>query len=162
MDMLSLELIPVAIVSLAALLDVRSRRIPNWLTLTAFIGGVAAQVLRAGPNGVVDALGGAALGLCLLLPFYAIRAIGAGDVKLLAAMGAWLGPQTLVSVAIYGALVGGAISIVLLVRRRTLARTFGDMLINPLRLRRSGATAPYGVAIASGVYLSMLLPSVVR
>jgi prepilin peptidase CpaA len=160
--MLSLELIPVAIVSLAALLDVRSRRIPNWLTLSAFVGGLAVQVLRGGPNGVIEALSGAALGLCLLLPFYAVRAIGAGDVKLLAAIGAWLGPQALVSVVMYGALVGGAISVVMLIRRRTLGRTFGDMVMNPLNLRRSGATAPYGVAIASGVYLSMLLPSVVR
>jgi prepilin peptidase CpaA len=143
---MSLDLLPAAIASVAALIDLRSRRIPNWLTLAAVLAGLAWHTLRDGPTGLSVALAGAALGLALLLPFYMVRGVGAGDVKLLAAIGALVGPQTLVSVAIYGALVGGAISLVLLARSR---------------LQMRGMTAPYGVAIASGVYLSMLLPSVI-
>ena len=155
------EMLPAAVASLAAVIDVRWRRIPNWLTLAAFAAGVLMQVLRLGASGVVVALAGAALGFCVLLPFYVIHAIGAGDVKLLAALGALLGPQALVSVAIYGALVGGLISALILAKRGLLRRSLSDITTNPLRLQRSGAKAPYGVAIALGVYLSMLLPSVI-
>lgn len=145
--------------SLAALIDLWSRRIPNWVTFGTLLGGVAINVWLHGFGGAMLALAGAALGLALLSPFYYIRAIGAGDVKLLAAVGSLIGPQALVSVAVYGALVGGAISVVILLRRRLLARTLGDMLRGAVP-RRSGVMAPYGVAIASGVYLSLLLPSV--
>jgi prepilin peptidase CpaA len=155
------DLIPAAVASLAAVLDVRCRRIPNWLTLTALGAGLLIQVLRAGPAGILVGLGGAALGMGVLLPFYMIRTVGAGDVKLLGALGALVGPQALVSIAIYGALVGGAISVVMLVRRGRLQASIFEILTRPTRLTRSGATAPYGVAIASGVYLSMLLPSVI-
>ena len=76
-------------------------------------------------------------------------------------LGALLGPAALVSVVIYGGLVGGVISVVMLARRHELQRSMSDILHNPFNLRRGGAKAPYGVAIASGVYLSTLLPSVI-
>jgi prepilin peptidase CpaA len=155
------DLIPPAVASVAAVCDVRWRRIPNWLTLSAFVGGVCVQVLRAGAAGVPVALGGAALGLCVFLPFYVVHAIGAGDVKLLGGLGALVGPQALVSVAIYAAFVGGAISVVVLARQGKLQFSFAEIMTRPLNLTRSGARAPFGVAIACGVYLSMLLPSVI-
>ncbi|MBV9897374.1 MAG: prepilin peptidase [Chloroflexi bacterium] len=145
---------------MAALIDVWSRRIPNWVTFGTLLGGVLINAWLHGFSGALLALTGAGLGLALLLPFYMMRAIGAGDVKLLAAIGALIGPSMLVSVAVYGALVGGAMSVFVLVRRRLLLRTLGDMLAGEVRAR-SGATAPYGVAIASGMYLSLLLPAVI-
>lgn len=150
----------VSAASLAAVIDIWTRRIPNWVTFGTLLGGVLINAWLHGFGGAINALEGAGLGLALLLPFYVMRAIGAGDVKLLAAVGSLLGPQALVSVAIYGALVGGAISVVVLLRRRLLVRTLGDMLHGGLP-RLSGATAPYGVAIASGVYLSLMLPAVI-
>jgi prepilin peptidase CpaA len=146
--------------SVGALIDVWSRRIPNWVTFGTLLGGVLINAWLHGFSGVLMALAGAVLGLAILLPFYAMRAIGAGDVKLLAAIGALVGPSMLVSVAVYGALVGGAMSVFVLARRRLLLRTVGDMLSGNVQ-RRSGATAPYGVAIASGMYLSLLLPAVI-
>ena len=110
----------------------------------------------------VAALAGAALGAALLLPFYAIRALGAGDVKLLAGLGALLGPQLLVSVAVYGALVGGVMSAIILLARGRLFMALDELLIQRRAPTLSGATAPYGVAIASGVYLSLILPGVLR
>ncbi|MBV8715942.1 MAG: prepilin peptidase [Chloroflexi bacterium] len=150
----------VSAASVAALIDVWSRRIPNWVTFGTLLGGVLINAWLHGFSGALLALTGAGLGLALLLPFYMMRAIGAGDVKLLAAIGALIGPSMLVSVAVYGALVGGAMSVFVLVRRRLLLRTLGDMLAGEVRAR-SGATAPYGVAIASGMYLSLLLPAVI-
>lgn len=156
-----LDLIPTAVVSVAAVLDLKWRRIPNWLTLGALGAGLLAQVARAGAAGVPVALGGAALGLLVLLPFYVLRAMGAGDVKLLAGVGSLVGPQALVSVMLYAALAGGLLSAVALVRQRKMRALIDTLMLQPLALRRSGITAPYGVAIASGVYLSMLLPSVI-
>ena len=75
--------------------------------------------------------------------------------------GAVLGPLALVSVVIYGAVVGGVIAAVMLAKRHELRRSLTDIVTHPTNLRRGGATAPYGVAIASGVYLSMLLPGVI-
>ena len=151
----------VSAASLAAIADVRTRRIPNWLTLVALLLGVAGNTWLHGPAGALTALAGAALGIGLLLPFYAMGAIGAGDVKLLGALGAVLGPLALVSVAVYGALVGGLMSAVILAVRGRLLVTVNEILIAHRPLTRSGATAPYGVAIASGVVLSLFLPGVI-
>ena len=152
--------IATAAASLAAIVDVRSRRIPNWLTASLALGGVVFNVWRSGPSGIGLALAGAALGLAVLLPFYAVRAIGAGDVKLLAGLGAILGPQVLVSVAIYAALAGGLISAVMLADSGRLLSVVREMLIEHRPPTRGGATAPYGVAIASGMYLTLILPGV--
>jgi prepilin peptidase CpaA len=150
-----------AAASVAAILDLRSRRIPNWLTATALLAGVLLNGMLSGLEGAVASVLGAAVGLAMLLPFYAMRAIGAGDVKLLAALGALLGASLLVSVAIYGALVGGAISIVILLVRRRLFINLQEMFIEHRPPTLSGATAPYGVAIASGVYMALVLPAVI-
>ena len=159
--MTAFEIIPAAVVTVAAVVDLRWRRIPNWLTLGALVAGLVLQSVRFGTLGVLIALAGAGLGLALLLPFYVIRAIGAGDVKLLGAVGALVGPHDLVSVAIYTALVGGAISAAMLAGQGRLQQAFGDILVRPRHMTRGGAKAPYGLAIASGVYLSMMLPSVI-
>jgi prepilin peptidase CpaA len=152
--------IATAAASLAAVVDVRSRRIPNWLTGSLVLGGLVFNLWRGGMVGVGLALAGAALGLAILLPFYAVRAIGAGDVKLLAGLGAILGPQALLSVAIYAALAGGVISAIMLARGGRLLSVMREMLIEHRPPTRGGATAPYGLAIASGMYLSLVLPGV--
>src|ERR1700687_3782834 len=146
--------------SLAAIVDVRSRRIPNWLTGSLVVSGLLFNVWRAGITGVGLALAGVALGLAMLLPMYAVHAIGAGDVKLLAGLGAVLGPQVLVSVAIYGAIAGGLISSVLLARDGRLLSVLREILIEHRPPTRGGTTSPYGVAIASGMYLTLVLPGV--
>jgi prepilin peptidase CpaA len=150
----------VSAAGLAAVSDVWSRRIPNWVTFGTLALGLLLNTWLHGVEGAAVALAGAALGLCLLLPFYAMGVMGAGDVKLLAALGAVLGPQSLISVAVYGALVGGAVSIVILLLRGHLFVALSDILVRHRPPTLSGATAPYGVAIASGVLLSLVLPGV--
>jgi len=154
--------IATAAASLAAIVDVRTRRIPNWPTGSLVLGGLVFNGRRGGIVGVGLAVAGAALGLAILLPFHAVRAIGAGDVKLLAGLGAVLGPQVLVSVAIYGAIAGGLISAVLLAREGRLLNVLHEILIEHRPPTRGGTTAPYGVAIASGMYLTLILPGVLR
>ncbi|HEY3062395.1 MAG TPA: prepilin peptidase [Chloroflexota bacterium] len=146
--------------SLAAVLDVRFRRIPNWLTGSVCAAGLVLNAWYAGPNGLLLALAGGALGLAILLPFHALHAIGAGDVKLLAALGMLIGPHALVSVAVYGGIVGGLISVVILLTRGRLLLMLNEVFVLHRPPTRSGATAPYGVAIASGMYLSLVLPGI--
>ncbi|MBI4491272.1 MAG: prepilin peptidase [Chloroflexi bacterium] len=149
--------------SVALVTDLRSRRIPNWLTATTFVGGVLANLGLGGLDGGLSALAGAGLGFLVLIPFYALRGVGAGDVKLLAALGALVGPHDLVSVAVYGALVGGFMSLVVLARSGILAVALHQVFkLRMLPTVWSGARAPYAVALASGVYLAMLLPPVLR
>jgi len=146
--------------SVAALIDVRTRRIPNWLTFGTLLVGVLLNVGLYGFGGLLTAISGAALGLALLLPFFVMRVMGAGDVKLLAAIGALLGAQALANVAIYAALVGGAMSLAILTARGQLLVGVSDVFLGHRFPRLIGATAPYGVAIAAGVYLSLILPPV--
>ena len=146
--------------SVAAIVDVRSRRIPNWLSAAALLAGLLVHAWQDGANGILVALGGAALGLAILLPLYAIKAMGAGDVKLLTGIGALVGPQVLVSVAVYALIVGGVMSLIVLTQRRRLLTFVHDVVVLRRPPTRSGATAPYAVAIACGVYLSLVLPSV--
>jgi prepilin peptidase CpaA len=154
-------LLAAAAATIALVTDLRARRIPNLLSACTFLTGVGINVVQGGAMGAGYALAGAGLGLALLLPLYAIRAMGAGDVKLVVALGALLGPRALASVAVYAALVGGLIAVVILARRRRLMFTLAEMFVQHVPPSRSGATAPYAVAIAGGVYLSIVLPPVI-
>jgi prepilin peptidase CpaA len=160
-------LIAALVATFALVSDVRRRRIPNWLTLSALGLGLAVNLLLRGLDGGATALLGALLGFGLLFPFYSLRligqhAVGAGDVKLLAALGAILGPQALISVAIYGAVVGGLQSVWVLGRQGRLGITLHQALVMHVLPAPSGAKAPYAVAIAGGVFLAMVLPAAIQ
>src|SRR5262245_52432642 len=113
----------VSAAGVAAVADIRSRRIPNWLTFGSLALGLLLNTWLYGLEGALGSLAGAALGMGLLLPFYALGVVGAGDVKLLGGLGAMLGPQSLVSVAIYGAIAGGLMSVVILAMNGRLLDT---------------------------------------
>ena len=129
------QLLAVAAATLAALADVRSRRIPNWLTGSALLAGIVVNAWLKGPGGLLFALLGVLLGGGILLPFYAHKAVGAGDVKLAAALGALVGPQGVVTVLLYAAVVGGVISAVMLARRRRFGMSLFDLVRRPARMR---------------------------
>ena len=142
----------------AAATDIVSKRIPNWLTLGLLLVGVLLNFWLHGVEGAVGAVAGAALCIGLLLPFYAMGVVGAGDAKLLGGLGALVGPQALLSVSVYGALPGGVMSVIILLRNGRLSGALSDLLVRRQLPARGGATAPYAVAIASGVVLSVTLP----
>lgn len=95
----------------ACVTDLRSRRIPNALTLSAALAGLLAHWLIGGPEGALFSASGWLVGLLVFLPFFMLRGMGGGDVKLLAALGAWLGPQETVWLAIYTGIAGGVLAV---------------------------------------------------
>ncbi|MGZ3741466.1 MAG: A24 family peptidase [Bdellovibrionota bacterium] len=87
--------------------DVLTRRIPNWFTFPAIALGICAQAWYAGAAGALSGLGGLALGFALFFPMYALGYMGAGDVKLQMAVGAWMGWWLGLYVAVGAVFVGG-------------------------------------------------------
>src|ERR1700722_11609734 len=94
------------LVAIAAVFDIRSRRIPNWLVLAGIIVGLAWNVYSSGWSGLLRASEGLGLGFVLYFPLYLIRARGAGDVKLLAAVGAIAGPVNGFWIVLHTAVLG--------------------------------------------------------
>lgn len=113
----------------AGWMDWRSRRIPNWLTIPSLLLGLAANTMFGGWPGAKLALEGAGLGLGLLLPFVLARGIGAGDWKLMGALGAVLGPARLLLVLVGTILIAGAMAIVEMVRRKRVKQTLLNVYV---------------------------------
>ncbi len=101
----------VAIGLVACLTDVTSRRVPNVLTATAIAVGVFAHTLLPEGRGFVAALLGFGAGLAVFFPLFALGGLGGGDVKLMAALGTWIGWSPIVWTALYGAVAGGVIAL---------------------------------------------------
>jgi prepilin peptidase CpaA len=163
----------IAYVSMVALLDIRTHRIPNALSATAAVLGLSLQVWVNGAPGVLSALGGAAVGLGIFLPFYVLRAFGAGDVKAMATVGIFLGAQaTLLAVAftlVSGAIVGMIVLLLSSGATSALYRLAGAAAapISSLRDRRNAASSQarrfaYGGAIAIGTLATLLATSAGR
>jgi prepilin peptidase CpaA len=102
----------IAIGLLACVTDVRSRRIPNALTFGAALAGLLVHRLILGTDGALLSASGWLVGLLIFFPFFALGGMGGGDVKLLAALGAWLGPRETLWLAAYSALAGGVMGVV--------------------------------------------------
>jgi prepilin peptidase CpaA len=110
--MTSFHLIALGVAVVAAGWDVATRRIPNALTFGAALVAFAAHAWIGGWPGAAAALAGWAVGVALFFPIFALGGMGAGDVKLLGAVGAWLGPLAAVWVALYSGIAGGALGVI--------------------------------------------------
>jgi prepilin peptidase CpaA len=163
-----LGLFLVGLVAVAVLSDVRFGRIPNGLLLAIAGLGLAARLALAGPtSGLVAALGGLAAGLAIWIGPFALRWVGAADVKLVAAMGAWLGPLATLRLSLAAALAGGLMGLVYLAMRRRAALEVVQVELLQLRVTRrfsQGTEAavrergmPYAVAILAGLLAEMFL-----
>ena len=125
--MIKIWLLAAAFSLIAGWTDWRSRRIPNWLTVPGLVVGVLANFIIFGWPGCKSALLGAGLGLLILLPFVAIRSLGAGDWKLVGALGAFLGPQRLLLVLLGTFLVNGIMAVGLIIWTRRVWRTLRNL-----------------------------------
>src|SRR2546426_6635098 len=103
----------VAFAAVAAVFDGRTHRIPNWLVLLGAVACIAGQLIQPAllPFGIAGALKGIGVGFALLLPLYLLRATGAGDVKLMAMVGAYLGPWGVTSAALLSFIGRGVLAL---------------------------------------------------
>jgi len=108
--------------AVASLIDLRSQRIPNALTLPCALAALAYHLLIQGPHGLWFSLAGLGVGLGLMLAPFLFRVMGGGDVKLLAAVGAWVGPQIVLVAFLLTSLAGGVYALAVLARRADALR----------------------------------------
>jgi prepilin peptidase CpaA len=164
--------------------DVKSHRIPNWLVFSGAALGLLCNAVLPEGMGFVSILPGALgwwkamlgllLGMALTLPIYMLRAMGAGDVKLMAMVGAFLGPKSLAFATLLIFILGGVLSVVTALRYKSLGLMFNNvrnMILGSYVKATLGTTPsmdaapvsagkmPYGVAIALGTYLYIALAS---
>jgi len=159
----------VLILGLAAAVftDVRTRRIPNWLT-AAITGAGFGIAFGGGAVTPAQAALGMIAGLLLMMPGHVIGATGAGDVKLMAAVGSVVGPEMVLRAFLYSAVAGGVFAIVVAAWRGRLAATVRDAcrlatseagvreaIESPSRANRFA----YGPAIAAGTLVSLMVTS---
>lgn len=133
--------------------DLRERRVPNCLTFPATGLGLLWQLVSRGREGLVDSFLGLGLGLLLLFPLFALSKFGAGDVKLMAAIGALRGFHFLWRVALLGMVSGGVLALGAIAYHRELGFVTLGLLTGTYRSQR---TYPYSPAIALGVLLADL------
>jgi prepilin peptidase CpaA len=126
----------------AAAEDIRSRRIPNWLTIALGLSGIMQSWMLGHTVTPLQSILGWLSGLGLLFVLFAIGAVGAGDVKLLAGVGAWIGPLLVAEVFALEALIGMAIVLVQSMQQhrvRTLLRNSAVIAINLIHVSQLGA-----------------------
>jgi prepilin peptidase CpaA len=155
-----------AVLVVAAGIDGYKLKVPNWITFPLVLTGWLYGALSGGWAGLGDSLFGTVVGLALLLPAYAIGGMGAGDVKLLAGVGAWMGPQITFYAFCVSAIVGGVIALAMVCMRRGWTKHKNQFLaiaheilavgnaqqLSEIAAQRKSSMLllPYGIPIAIG------------
>lgn len=168
------EIAPVSfltgILIVAVIIDLRSHKIPNWLTFSSMIIGIGYHTYIQGYLGLLFSISGLFLGIALFIPFYFAAGMGAGDVKLLGSVGSILGVKGVFIACLGTAIIGGVYAIILLAihgyLRETMKR-YWSMLATFMITRKFMYIPPegskkmpvlcYGVAIAVGTVLSIFM-----
>ena len=170
MELLVIIMLSAALL-IATITDIRSQRIPNWLTFPLILTGLVAHTIVGGLDGLKLAGGGFALGFIAMAIPYFMGVMGAGDVKLMAGVGAWLGTTTTMTAFIFTCIAGGLYAMgVLLLNRRYLKivltniiNTFSVFIatrefnFTPTSTEQALPRLCYGVAIAAGTAVAVVL-----
>ncbi|MBU8914609.1 A24 family peptidase [Bacillus sp. FJAT-29953] len=164
-----MQLIILGIVLIICLItDIKSRKILNKVTIPAIILGFAYSVITNGFQGLLFSGKGFLVGLILLLIPFILGGMGAGDVKLMAAIGALMGTEFVFYSFIYTALIGGVIGLLLIIKNKGFITLVKSSLFNLLFLRsnlgeiiisqdkKGSVSFPYGVAIVLGTLCALV------
>lgn len=153
---------------IAVVTDVRSRRIPNWLTFSSIGAALLVHALHSGSRGLIFGISGVAVGVAVLVIPYLMGGLGAGDAKLMGAVGGFLGPHCGFVAFLFTALFGGVYAMILLGFQGAIGKTINRYwkmlrllcLRTPLYLppqeEESGPKLRYGIAIAAGTFSALL------
>lgn len=156
----------------AMFFDIKSHRIPNCLVFLGAISAVLFHLISPHGIGSLRSAEGLAVGLIAFLPLYAMRAMGAGDVKLMAMAGAFLGPASAVGAVLTVLIAGGVLSLAAALKNRSMQRMLSNMrllMTHALVGASTGTTVtldaipltagkvPYAVAIAAGTIIHLWL-----
>ena len=156
----------------AVISDIRCARIPNWLTFPAMIVAAAFHVSQSGAAGLAFAGGGMVIGFSIFFVFYLSGGMGAGDIKLMAAIGGLLGPRDVLFAAGFTAIAGGIYAVVrmsmnknargALIRCATMAKGLlsTGYLVNIAPEKKNATPLRYGIAIGAGT-LAVLLQRII-
>jgi prepilin peptidase CpaA len=165
-------IVPVlAIAAAACITDVTTRRIPNMLTFGAAGAAILVRGVLGGSTGVLEASAGWLVGFLMLFPLFFVRGMGAGDVKLVAALGAWFGPFDAVWLAVYTSIAGGIVGVGYALARGYLATAVSNIGIIGFHWRTAGfkpvpgltlenherPRLPYAVPILLGTLVTLWL-----
>jgi len=150
----------------AAIIDWKTLKVPNWLTFHFLVAGLAYWSWHAGWAGFMSSFAGAMLGLAVLMPLYAIGGMGAGDCKLYAGFGAWVGTAIVLQAFVVSAIVGGVIALGMIAwsgnfaKHWAMTQTIVEEIVtirNPANLSELAAKRkptmtllPYGIPLCIG------------
>lgn len=144
---MTIEIFAAITISVAACVtDLRSRRIPNWLTFGAAAAGITWHLVQAGPGAALWSLAGWLACVALFAPVFIVGGMGAGDVKLVGALGAWLGVSHGIYLILYSAICGGVMAVAV-----SLARGYFRTALANLRLIVTSWR--FGIAMVPGLTL---------
>lgn len=163
------ELFAVVIALVACLFDMSTQRIPNKLTFTTAALAILFHTAAPAGAGWMHATLGLVAGLLVFFPLFALGSMGAGDVKLMAAVGAWIGAVPILYVALYGSIAGGVLAVIVAIKRKHLARAIRNLKmlvtywwvegVKPLPALTLESTdslrMPYALAIAAGLAVTL-------
>lgn len=160
-----IELTLLALVTAAALFDVLTRRIPNWLTVTGVVCGLGLNGALGGWAGLGWACAGLGLALLIYVPLFLLRAMGGGDVKLMSGVGALIGPKNWIVLFLVTSILGGLLALLLVLMKGRMARTMQNVWtifreVARLRPPYEGnpeldATSGAGVTLAHGAVIAL-------
>ena len=164
-----INIILMTLLIIAVVNDIRFQKIPNAMTYPAMIIGIAYHSVVNGLQGFLFSMEGIIVGIALLIAFYIMGGMGAGDVKFMGSIGAFLGPKAVFTVFIYAALIGGIYALAVLAhhgflkaalkRYWTILRTYvlsGNFVYIPDSQEERNLRLYYGIPIALGAVLATL------
>jgi prepilin peptidase CpaA len=145
-----IPVITVAIAAVAAAVDMKTGRIPNALTFGATLAALLFHAIDGGVSGFGWALAGCGIGLAVFFPFFALGGLGAGDVKLVAALGTWLGPLGVLRLAAGAGIAGGVVALVVMLHARYLGTAARNLLLLLTHWRVNGVRPLPELTLAGG------------
>ena len=150
----------------AAWIDGRELRVPNWITFPMILAGLVYSTSVGGFGGLGAGVLGMCVGLLTLLPLYAVGGMGAGDVKLMAGIGAWLGWEITLAAFAVSVIVGAVMAVIMVLWKKSVRHHYENFLLivsewmvirSPSELSRIAAERkprmlllPYGIPICIG------------